>query len=93
MISCCVAHLQEMEAVQVTHQQQLQQLAATHQQQLAAASSEASAALSRHLSLIDRLMEEKGQLANKLDDAQKAAVVRWNVSTCHCCSDTQTAMA
>lgn len=64
-----------MEAVQAAHQQQLQQLAATHQQQLAAASSESSAALSRHLSLIDRLMEEKSQLANKLEDAQRTAVV------------------
>lgn len=71
-----MAHLQEMENLQAAHQQQLQQLAGTHQQQLAAASSESSAALSRHMGLIDRLMEEKSQLANKLEDTQRASVVR-----------------
>lgn len=62
--------------MQESHQQQLQALAAAHQQALAAAAAESSAALSRHLSIIDRLMEEKGQLAAKLDEAHMAAAVR-----------------
>lgn len=68
-------HLQEMENLQTAHQQQLQQLARAHQQQLSTAASDSSAALSRHMGLIDRLMEEKTQLANKLEDVQRAAVV------------------
>lgn len=59
-----------------THQQQLQQLASAHQQQMSTAAAESSAALSRHMGLMDRLMEEKSQLANKLEEAQEAAVVR-----------------
>jgi hypothetical protein len=57
------------------HQQKLQQLTQAHQQQLSAAAAESSAALSRHMGLMDRLMEEKSQLASKLEDAQKAAAV------------------
>jgi hypothetical protein len=64
-----------MEVMHDAHQQQLQQLAQTHQQQLSAAATESSTALSRHMGLMDRLMEEKSQLANKLEDAQKAAAV------------------
>lgn len=58
-----------------SHQQQLQQQAAAHQQQLAAVAAESSASFSRHMGLIDKLMDEKGMLASRLDDAQKAAVV------------------
>jgi len=68
--------LQDVEAMREGHQQQLQQLERSHQQQLSAAASEASATLSRHLGLIDRLMEEKTQLAAKLEDAHQAAAVR-----------------
>jgi predicted phage tail protein len=76
-----MSHLQEMENLQTAHHQQLQQLARAHQQQLSTAASESSAALSRHMGLIDRLMEEKAQLANKVEDAQRAAVVS---GVCHC---------
>jgi hypothetical protein len=64
-----------MEVMRDAHQQQLQQLAQTHQQQLSVAAAESSAALSRHMGLMDRLMEEKSQLAHKLADAQKAVAV------------------
>jgi hypothetical protein len=64
-----------MEAMRGSHQHQLQQLAAKHQQQLAAVAAESSATLARHMGLIDRLMEEKGQLASKLEDAHRAAAV------------------
>lgn len=65
------------------HQQQLQQLAQTHQQQLSASAAESSAALSRQMGLMDRLMEEKSQLANKLEDAQRAAAVSSSWSLVH----------
>lgn len=64
-----------MEATREVHQQQLQQAAATAQRQLSAAATDSSANLSRHLSFIDKLMEEKTQLAHKLEDMQQAAVV------------------
>lgn len=67
--------LQELQSLRESHQQQLQQQAAAHQQQLAAVAAESSASLSRHMGLIDKLMDEKGVLASRLDDAQKAAVV------------------
>lgn len=70
--------LQDVEAMREAHQKQLQQLAHSHQQQLSGAASEASATLSRHLGLIDRLMEEKTRLAAKLEDAHQAAAVSYS---------------
>lgn len=86
MPSCCcvvLTSMQELEATREAHQQQLQQVAATAQQQLSAEAANSSANLSRHLSLIDKLMEEKTQLARKLEDMQQAAVVSLLVRPCH----------
>jgi hypothetical protein len=73
--------LQEIQSLRESHQQQLQQQAAALQQQLAVVATESSASLSRHMGLIDKLMDEKGMLASRLDNAQKAAVVRHSLLT------------
>lgn len=56
-------------------QQQLQHAAGQHQQRLAAAASESAAALSRHMDLIDRLMQERQGLRGSLEEAQQATKV------------------